>query len=137
MSKTKQKTMTKSVKTYPGKYREIWEEFREFPGKNIAISREFPDREIPAVNPRYDLYLFFNYKALDVMRALTKSKGEALRVFRKRILKAIQDASKSTDPNITASSYNLELAVRNLIDFCSQMQENIVAMEYAGKYNIY
>ena len=71
------------------------------------------------------------------MRALTKSKGEALRVFRKRILKAIQDASKSTDPNITASSYNLELAARNLIDFCSQMQENIVAMEYAGKYNIY
>merc|ERR1719510_814613 len=74
-----------------------------------------------------------NVMALDVMRALTKSKGEALRVFRKRILKAIQDASKSTDPNITASSYNLELAVRNLIDFCSQMQENIVAMEYAGR----
>ena len=44
--------MTKSVKTYPGKNRENWEEFREFPGKNIAISREFPDREIPAVNPK-------------------------------------------------------------------------------------
>ena len=43
--------MTKSVETYPGKYREIWEEFREIPGKNVAISREFPDREIPAANP--------------------------------------------------------------------------------------
>ena len=43
--------MTKSVKTYPGKYRENWEEFREIPGKNIAISREFPGREIPAANP--------------------------------------------------------------------------------------
>ena len=43
--------MAKTVKTYPGKNREIWEEFREFPGKNIAISREFPGREIPAANP--------------------------------------------------------------------------------------
>ena len=40
--------MTKSVKTYPGKYRENWEEFREIPGKNIAISRE-----IPAANPTF------------------------------------------------------------------------------------
>ena len=45
--------MTKSVKTlYPGKYRENWEEFREIPGKNIAISREFPGREITAANPK-------------------------------------------------------------------------------------
>ena len=43
--------MTKSFKTYPGKNRENWDEFREFPGKNIAISWEFPDREIPAANP--------------------------------------------------------------------------------------
>ena len=44
--------MTKSVKTYPGKYRENWEEFREIPGKNnIAISREFFGREITAANP--------------------------------------------------------------------------------------
>ena len=41
----------KSVKTYPGKYQEIWEELREFPGKNMAISLEFFGREIPAVNP--------------------------------------------------------------------------------------
>ena len=45
-SKTLRKTMMKSVKTYPGKYREIWEEFREFPGKNIAI---------PAVNPIFKI----------------------------------------------------------------------------------
>ena len=44
--------MTKSVKTYPGKNRENWEEFREFPGKNVAITREFPGRKIPAVNPK-------------------------------------------------------------------------------------
>ena len=43
--------MTKSVKTYPGKYRENWEEFQEIPGKNIAISPEFPGREITAANP--------------------------------------------------------------------------------------
>ena len=49
--------MTKSLKTYPGKNRENWEEFREFPGKNKAISREFPGREIPAVNPNF--YLFY------------------------------------------------------------------------------
>ena len=46
--------MTKSVKTYPGKYRENWEEFREIPGKNVAISREFPGREYPAANPKTD-----------------------------------------------------------------------------------
>ena len=51
MSKIKWKTMTKSLKTYPRKNRENWEEFREFPGKNIAISREFLGREIPAANP--------------------------------------------------------------------------------------
>ena len=54
MSKIKWKIMTKSLKTCPGKNRENWEEFREFPGKNIAISREFPGREIPAVNPNWD-----------------------------------------------------------------------------------
>ena len=56
MSKTKWKTIKKSVKTYPGKNRENWEEFREFPGKNIAISREFPGRKIPAANPRNKLH---------------------------------------------------------------------------------
>ena len=58
MSKTKWKTIKKSVKTYPGKNRENWEEFREFPGKNIAISREFPGREIPAVNPIYRVNIY-------------------------------------------------------------------------------
>ena len=53
--KNQSKTMAKTVKTYPGKNREIWEEFREFPGKNIAISREFPGREIPAVNPKQNI----------------------------------------------------------------------------------
>ena len=57
MSKTKWKTIKKSVKTYPGKNRENWEEFREFPGKNIAISREFPGREIAAVNPTRSLIM--------------------------------------------------------------------------------
>ena len=47
--------MTKCVKTYPGKYREIWEEFRENSRENIAISREFPGREIPAVAGKFPL----------------------------------------------------------------------------------
>ena len=54
--------MTKSVKTYPGNtYREIWEEFREIPEKYVAISREFPGREIPAANPK----LCYNERTLE------------------------------------------------------------------------
>ena len=56
--------MTKSVKTYPWKNQENWVEFWEFPGKNIAISREFPGREIPAVNPTLeDAVANFNWRS--------------------------------------------------------------------------
>merc|ERR1719510_2242309 len=52
-----------------------------------------------------------NVMALDVMRALTKTKGEALRVFRNRILSILRSASTQTssaDPNITATCQSLK-----------------------------
>ena len=49
------KTMTKIVKTYPRKYLEIWEEFRDFPGKIL----QFPGRKIPAANPIEDHWRLF------------------------------------------------------------------------------
>ena len=77
--------------------------------------------------------------ALDVMRALTKTKGEALRVFRNRILSILRSASTQTsnnaaaDPNITATCQSLKSAIHNLIDFVSNNQSEITVMEYAGR----
>ena len=76
--------------------------------------------------------------ALDVMRALTKTKGEALRVFRNRILSILRSAStqasnNSADPNITATCQSLKSAIHNLIDFVSNNQSEITVMEYAGR----
>ena len=38
-----EKYQQKMQKIYSGKYRDIWEEFQERDGKNIAFSTEFPE----------------------------------------------------------------------------------------------
>ena len=71
-----------------------------------------------------------NVMALDVLRALSKSKGESIRVFRKRVLSVIGSAAKSSDSNIDQASRNLQIAITNLIDFVSSNQD---ILEHAGR----
>ena len=59
--------MTKSVKTYPGKYRENWEEFWEIPGKNIAISRSENSR-CQHYHERHESIVSFIGKFLNIPR---------------------------------------------------------------------
>merc|ERR1719510_1557814 len=49
-----------------------------------------------------------NVMALDVLRAMAKSKGEALRAFQHRIACIIQESSKSPEPAITTASQRIK-----------------------------
>lgn len=67
------------------------------------------------------------------MRAMTKTKGEALKAFKNRVLTAIEAATRCNDANITAAAQAVKIALYGLIDFAAQNQSNIAVMELAGR----
>ena len=74
-----------------------------------------------------------NVMALDVMRAMAKTKGEALRAFKNRVSNILQIASKSNDPAVTTALQSVKSALFGLIDFTSQNQSELSVMEMAGR----
>ena len=74
-----------------------------------------------------------NVMALDVLRAMAKTKGEALRAFKNRVSNILQLAGKSNDPAITTALQFVKSALYGLIDFTSQNQSEVSVMEMAGR----
>ena len=74
-----------------------------------------------------------NVQALDVLRALKKTRGEALRSFKNRVANILQRASKSNDSSITTAMQAIQVALHGLIDFASQNQSELAVMEMAGR----
>lgn len=71
--------------------------------------------------------------ALDIMRAMGKSRGEAFKAFNLRVAKALQAAAKSNDSHIIGASQALKGALYGLVDFVAQHQSDSALMEVAGR----
>lgn len=74
-----------------------------------------------------------NVMALDVLRALSKSKGVALRAFKTRVSVILQESSKSNDASITYAAQQVKVALLSLIDFAAQNQLEPAVMEIAAR----
>ena len=71
--------------------------------------------------------------ALDALRALAKSKGECLRVYKACIDSIINHSSKSSDPSIGLASKQVKTSLLGLVDFASQNQQDPLVMEIAAR----
>ena len=71
--------------------------------------------------------------ALDALRALAKSKGECLRVYKACIDSIINHSSKSNDPSIGVASKQVKTALLDLVEFASQNQQDPLVMEIAAR----
>ncbi len=75
-----------------------------------------------------------NVMALDVMRAMAKTKGQAFSAFNKRVWSIVDDVTKnSNDDNIKSATEALKSALRGLIDFMKNNQSEAAIMEVAGR----
>ena len=74
-----------------------------------------------------------NIMALDALRALAKSKGEALKVFKARIEYTIELSTQCNDESIIVASQHVKRALLGLLDFVFQNQQDSMIMEIAAR----
>ena len=74
-----------------------------------------------------------NIMSLDVLRALSKSKGNAMRSFKHKVQISLQNASRSSEPAITAAAQAVKAALLALLDFVSQNQLEPSVMEVSAR----
>ena len=71
--------------------------------------------------------------ALDALRALAKSKGEALKVFKARIESIIELSAQCNNESIIVASQHVKRALLSLLDFVFQNQQDSMIMEIAAR----
>jgi len=74
-----------------------------------------------------------NIMALDALRALAKSKGEALTVFKARIESIIELTAQCNDESIIVASQHVKRALLSLLNFVFQNQQDSMIMEIAAR----